>query len=516
MENIICGPGDAGLAMVSPCLRAFALLSDSYAPFLSLTSREAVFPKSGDGEISPGPGQYNPSPVKKHILGGRSLQNRAKRFEDPISEVPGPGTYNVVHNILAGKVLPRTAVWDRIVRCPIRYLWHPNIPSIPSPGLAFGYEENEEGALRKQMAPPRDHTLGPAFYSPLPTENSSSQKYKGVHFGKMTGKRTEVKVMNGPGPAEYYQDTNRTTIYENVNLKKECRGKAELFLPRYHEIVCLQEEKKNVPGSALKQRRPAGYHNTRRSATSPGCVCFLFSLSVEMVPPVGAYDEPRCVSEPPKKDLVVKLSPFAGRWKAVRFLPEDRKCTPGPRSYSLFWNSLAEDSQKKAHLESIQQGGFDSMTPHSPVFGKKGEGFVSGPTHYKVSSAPRNTHTHTHTHTHMHSSTPGRWRGRRGLRLTLGPRTGAGGADSTSGLFPVPSSGQRWSVSLFLLLAEGGLIPSSFLWLEVACFLFLSQGGGGLFSSSFLRAEVVCFSLPSFCWRWSLLMGGHVFVCFFK
>nr|XP_023692351.1 sperm-tail PG-rich repeat-containing protein 2 [Paramormyrops kingsleyae] len=335
--------------------------SDSYAPFLSLTSREAVFPKSGDGEISPGPGQYNPSPVKKHILGGRSLQNRAKRFEDPISEVPGPGTYNVVHNILAGKVLPRTAVWDRIVRCPIRYLWHPNIPSIPSPGLAFGYEENEEGALRKQMAPPRDHTLGPAFYSPLPTENSSSQKYKGVHFGKMTGKRTEVKVMNGPGPAEYYQDTNRTTIYENVNLKKECRGKAELFLPRYHEIVCLQEEKK------------------------------CFTSAKEMVPPVGAYDEPRCVSEPPKKDLVVKLSPFAGRWKAVRFLPEDRKCTPGPRSYSLFWNSLAEDSQKKAHLESIQQGGFDSMTPHSPVFGKKGEGFVSGPTHYKLSKGIMDT-----------------------------------------------------------------------------------------------------------------------------
>ncbi|XP_072565333.1 sperm-tail PG-rich repeat-containing protein 2 isoform X1 [Paramormyrops kingsleyae] len=371
--------------------------SDSYAPFLSLTSREAVFPKSGDGEISPGPGQYNPSPVKKHILGGRSLQNRAKRFEDPISEVPGPGTYNVVHNILAGKVLPRTAVWDRIVRCPIRYLWHPNIPSIPSPGLAFGYEENEEGALRKQMAPPRDHTLGPAFYSPLPTENSSSQKYKGVHFGKMTGKRTEVKVMNGPGPAEYYQDTNRTTIYENVNLKKECRGKAELFLPRYHEIVCLQEEKKGVPGPGQYNikgmfEKPS-YHYTTIPPVRPPLLSHMqcFTSAKEMVPPVGAYDEPRCVSEPPKKDLVVKLSPFAGRWKAVRFLPEDRKCTPGPRSYSLFWNSLAEDSQKKAHLESIQQGGFDSMTPHSPVFSKKGEGFVSGPTHYKLSKGIMDT-----------------------------------------------------------------------------------------------------------------------------
>lgn len=32
--------------------------------------------------------------------------------------------------------------------------------------------------------------------------------------------------------------------YENVNLQKEQKGRAELIIPRYHELVPKQEEKK--------------------------------------------------------------------------------------------------------------------------------------------------------------------------------------------------------------------------------------------------------------------------------
>ena len=34
------------------------------------------------------------------------------------------------------------------------------------------------------------------------------------------------------------------TQYENMNLQKEQKGRAELNIPRYHELVPKQEEKK--------------------------------------------------------------------------------------------------------------------------------------------------------------------------------------------------------------------------------------------------------------------------------
>ena len=39
-------------------------------------------------------------------------------------------------------------------------------PSIPIPGKCYGYEECEDGTLKRQEAPDRDTTLGPAYYRP--------------------------------------------------------------------------------------------------------------------------------------------------------------------------------------------------------------------------------------------------------------------------------------------------------------------------------------------------------------
>ena len=48
----------------------------------------------------------------------------------------------------------------------IKFHRKPEAPSIPSQGLAYGYEECEDGSLKKQDPPKKDNSIGPAFYNP--------------------------------------------------------------------------------------------------------------------------------------------------------------------------------------------------------------------------------------------------------------------------------------------------------------------------------------------------------------
>lgn len=84
-----------------------------------------MFDRSNDELATPGPGQYNSqykvllklyykcicSPFscesfvryevitsvmfQSHVVGGQSLQNRSRRFEEVVSVVPGPGAYDL-------------------------------------------------------------------------------------------------------------------------------------------------------------------------------------------------------------------------------------------------------------------------------------------------------------------------------------------------------------------------------------------------------------------------------------
>ena len=71
----------------------------------------------------------------------------------------------------------------------------------------------------------------------------STKTYKGVHFGKLTSKRSDFTGKQGPGPGDYEPYIDYQLQAENLNAKEE-PVRYEANIPRYNDQIIKDEEKK--------------------------------------------------------------------------------------------------------------------------------------------------------------------------------------------------------------------------------------------------------------------------------
>ncbi|MEE6460647.1 hypothetical protein FKM82_001053 [Ascaphus truei] len=382
------GPGSYDL------LSGKTLKSGGYAPFLSKSKRDFAFNIQQTVAAVPGPGHYDVFKIKDKVKGGHTIQNKEKRFRESVSTLPGPGAYNLSFDMdLDGLTNINSTTSPKPQKSTLSHVkkqHKPDAPSIPARGQAYGYEETADGSLVKQRPPTRDNSLGPAYYQSINKEAYATLKYKGVHFGNYTGKRIEFQNREGPGPGEYDIDQESALHYENVNSKKEDKKKYEPFIPRYHEVIALQEEKKGVPGPGKYEimRHFEKGESVSKSAnvTRPPFLSqskrFLPVKSITPAP--GTYNEQRTAFESLKKTSSLAQSPFGQT--AVRFTLDSRlHKTPGPGSYDILSYGFANESLKKAYFESTKKGAFGSSAARAFSISNKEAVWTPGPAHYVVS-----------------------------------------------------------------------------------------------------------------------------------
>ncbi|XP_048761282.2 sperm-tail PG-rich repeat-containing protein 2-like [Ostrea edulis] len=389
------GPGSYDASVVTRS----KVKADGYAPFLSMTSRETFLNVSDQVVAAPGPGHYDPQGAQDFVLGGKTLANKSKRFLEQIPENPGPGTYSTEKytDFRSSKSAPGSLQGKNnagsLVSSRIKFHRKPEAPSIPMPGQAYGYEECDDGTLKKQGAPDKDKSIGPAFYTPSSDPTKTTKSYKGVHFSKYASKRMDLsKGRLGPGPGDYEPYTGIQNKVENVNAVEESQ-RFEARIPRYHEAIVKDEEKKAIPGPG-KYETKGGFDPEPPKVNTEGIEVehppFMsqskrFTPIKKTLPAPGTYNDPRNALDVLKRTTGLKRSPFGQT--SVRFNPEPHvKKTPGPGAYNLA--GMGSDSMRKAYIESTRKGVFGTTSVRVKSITKKDETEVPGPAHYQVKEKP--------------------------------------------------------------------------------------------------------------------------------
>ncbi|XP_058403518.1 sperm-tail PG-rich repeat-containing protein 2 isoform X2 [Diceros bicornis minor] len=364
----------------------------SYAPFLSSAARESTFTVASNTEKAvPGPGHYNVSEAQYNIKGGHSLQNREKRFKRIISDGPGPASYDRCSpgtlDIMNGKALEaKERLHLKISRVPTvsRSIY---VPSIPSCGWSYGYHINEDDSIIRHFPPASDNTLGPAYYKPQFDFSNATLKYKGIHFGSSLG-RLQLPIKSGPGPGQYDVVQKKTPHYENINIKKDQQQNYCLYLPRFYEVIILQEGKKGVPGPG-KYDIKSQFQKTESmtSSVNDASPAFLsqsprFVPIKSITPAPGTYNESRTAFKSLKTTPGLKNTPFGQ--SAARFTQNSRtEEMPGPGFYNILNNTII-DNFSNTCLKKQKQGAFGSSVPRTFFLVQKEAFTTPGPADYQV------------------------------------------------------------------------------------------------------------------------------------
>uniref|UniRef100_A0A673U1I9 Sperm tail PG-rich repeat containing 2 n=1 Tax=Suricata suricatta TaxID=37032 RepID=A0A673U1I9_SURSU len=291
-----------------------------------------------------GPGSYQVPFLKQQARGGYapflSLAARESTFtiaSKTEKAVPGPGHYNVSE----AQKFSRAPTVSRSV----------DVPSIPSCGRSYGYDINEDDSIIKHIPPASDSTLGPAYYKPRFDFSKAALKYKGIHFGKALG-RLQLPMKSGPGPGQYDIVQKKTPQYENINIKKDQQQNYCSSLPRFYEVIILQEEKKRfVPMKSI-------------------------------TPAPGTYNESRTAFKSLKKTPGLKNTPFGQ--SAARFSQDSRtEQMPGPGFYNILNNTIVHNISN-TRLKKKKKSAFGSSVPRTLFLVQKKAFTAPGPADYQI------------------------------------------------------------------------------------------------------------------------------------
>lgn len=110
------------------------------------------------------------------------MGNTDSRFKPPKSDIPGPGQYCIEDEQKCHSAVATGKLGAAIERAKVSFKRVEQPPSIPHAKTAFGYEEGPRGMLVRQGPPPRDTTLGPAFYAPREGLTAPTERYKGCFW----------------------------------------------------------------------------------------------------------------------------------------------------------------------------------------------------------------------------------------------------------------------------------------------------------------------------------------------
>ncbi|EDO38402.1 predicted protein [Nematostella vectensis] len=377
---------------------------DGYAPFSSMTGRETFLDIQDSVVAAPGPGQYDPQLVQHHISGGHTLANRSSRFTSKPVKTPGPGAYNLQKKgdwLKDGGGRRGEGVGDMgdvalFKTSRVTFKRKPDPPSIPSPGKAYGYEESTDGSLRPQEMPHKDSSMGPAYYQVKHDDDPVTRKYgKGTNFSNRTSKRLQFKGNAGPGPGDYnpYQDPG-IKVPMDIIVEESRKQPFESALPRYHQVIVQEEEKKAVPGPGKYEIKSQFEVVPRPTLQDDPVINAPFGTQSKRFfddrqnnPAPGAYNNPKNALEVLKRTTGLKRSPFGQT--SVRFegKPHHSKKTPGPGAYNI--TDMTSELLRKAHLESTRKGAFGSTSHRIAPMTRRHEDHLPGPAHY-LTTAEKN------------------------------------------------------------------------------------------------------------------------------